>query len=234
MKNWPYQVLNGKIADHLCTRSHLTEIKLFKQNVAPIAVSSTGVARTRFAFSEVSGTGLMVAKEVTRRPAMRASFEAQPGSKHTSSSFGLFPLTSWCPPRWLISSFLEGPAVVAQGQYIQECDWSSPSALGPTARALERALLSFDVPLEIPKRRQPNSALKKSSITFQKGGNTKKNGRLGPPCSAARGRPNAHRIDRSHLPGPRVHLEAVVAVIIGEKSEQTVQFVGLRPPRSGA
>jgi len=27
---------------------------------------------------------------------------------------------------------------------------------------------------------------------------------------------------------------AVVAIIIGEKSEQTVQFVGLRPPRSGA
>ena len=49
---------------------------LFKQNAAHIAVSSTGVARTRFAFSEVSGTGLMVAKEVTRRPAMRASFEA--------------------------------------------------------------------------------------------------------------------------------------------------------------
>ena len=50
--------------------------------------------------------------------------------------------------------------------------------------------------------------LKKSSITFQKGGKTKKNGRLGPPSSAAHGRPNAHRIDRSHLPGPRVHLEA--------------------------
>ena len=64
------------------------------------------------------------------------------------------------------------------------------------------------VPLKIPRRRQPNSALKKSSITFQKGGNTKKNGRLGPPSSAANGRPNAHRIDRSHLPGPRVHLEA--------------------------
>jgi hypothetical protein len=31
---------------------------------------------------------------------------------------------------------------------------------------------------------------------------------LGPPSSTARGQPNAHRIDRSHLPGPRVHLEA--------------------------
>ena len=69
----------------LCNRSDLSENQLFKYIVTAIALSSTGVARTRFAFSEVSGTGLMVAKEVTRRPAMRASFEAKLGSKHTSS-----------------------------------------------------------------------------------------------------------------------------------------------------
>ena len=68
--------LNGEIMNPLCNRSDLIENQLFKYNVTAIALSSTGVARTRFAFSEVSGTGLMVAKEVTRRPAMRASFEA--------------------------------------------------------------------------------------------------------------------------------------------------------------